>query len=84
MIELLRKMFESSPEKCVILLKDKCSNCGREVTVNITPTSGGFGLQGGALFKHLSNGYLTKCTNCFSNQSKDIQVLTCRSVSNKP
>jgi len=84
MIEILREMFESSPEKPVILLKDKCSNCGREVTIYITPTSGGFGLQGGALFKHLSDGYLTKCINCLPNKSKDRWVLTGSSLSNNP
>jgi len=69
-------MFESYPEKSVILLKNKCSSCGREVTINIVPTSGGYGLQGGALFKHLSDRYSAKCTNCLSNKSKARWVLT--------
>lgn len=76
MKEILGKMFESHPEKSVILLKDKCSDCGREVTINITPTSGGFGLQGGALFKCLSNGYLTKCPNCYPTTHKKTKTRT--------
>ncbi len=50
MIEILRKMFEANPEKPTIVLKDKCSDCGCKTIIEITPTSGGFGLQGGALF----------------------------------
>jgi len=57
-------MFESNPEKSIIPLKDKCSECGREITVNIIPTSGGFGLQGGALFKCSTDEYLMKCPDC--------------------
>ena len=70
MIKILGKMFESNPEKSIIPLKDKCSECGREITVNITHTSGGFGLQGGALFKYLSDGYLMKCSDCYQTTSK--------------
>jgi hypothetical protein len=31
----------------------KCSDCGRETIIEITPTSGGFGLKGGALISYL-------------------------------
>jgi len=48
-------MFESNPEKSIIPLKDKCSECGRE---------------GGALFKYLSDGYLMKCPDCYQTTSK--------------
>ena len=60
MIEMLRKMFESNPEKSIIVLKGKCSDCGRDIIINITPTSGGFGLQGGALLECSSDEYLAK------------------------
>ncbi|GAF69733.1 unnamed protein product [marine sediment metagenome] len=65
MIEILRKMFEANPEKSRIVIKGKCSDCGREATIDITPTSGGFGLQGGALFKCSADGYLVKCPDCY-------------------
>ena len=70
MIEILREMFLSNPDKSTIRLKDKCLECGREATVNISPTSGGFGLQGGALLKNLSNGYLLKCSDCYQATSR--------------
>jgi ribosomal protein S27E len=70
MIEILRKMFEANPEKSTIVLKAKCSECGREATIHITPTSGGFGFQGGALFKCSVDGYLVKCPGCYQSQGK--------------
>ena len=65
MIEKLRKIFEANPEKSTIIFKGKCSNCGCEVIVNITSTSGGFGLQGGVLLKYSPDGYCAKCPDCY-------------------
>ena len=65
MIEILRKMFEAHPEKSTIVLTDKCSGCGCETIIEITATSGEFGLQGGALFKCPPDKYLAKCPVCF-------------------
>lgn len=63
-IEMLRKVFETTPDASEIVLKGKCSDCVRETTIIITPTSGGFGLQGGTLIEYSSNKYLIKCHNC--------------------
>ena len=65
MIEILRKIFEANPGKSTIVLKGKCSDCGCETIVNIISASGGFGLQGGALFKYSSDEYLVKCHDCY-------------------
>jgi len=70
MIEILKKMFEASSEKSKIVLMDKCSDCGRETVIEITPTSGGFGLQGGMLFKSSPDGYLAKCPACCKANEK--------------
>jgi hypothetical protein len=64
MIEILRKMFEANPTESTIALEGKCSECDYETKVNVTPTSGGFGLLGGALFKYSSDEYLVKCRDC--------------------
>ena len=64
MIEIIKKMFESNPEKSTILIEDKCSECGRGATIDITPTSGGFGLNGGFLFKCSPDGYIIKFSIC--------------------
>jgi len=64
MIEILRKMFKANPEKSTIVLNGKCSDCGCNVIIEITPTSGGFGLQGGYLFKSSTVKYKVKCPAC--------------------
>ena len=69
MIEILRKMFEANPEKSAIVLKDKCSDCGCETIIEITPTSVGFGLQGG-LFKSSPDTYIAKCPACYEKHFK--------------
>jgi hypothetical protein len=63
-IEILRKIFEAHPGKSTIELKDKCSDCGREIIVSITSTAGGFGLQGGVLFKGEAESIFVKCPDC--------------------
>jgi len=70
MINILRKIFEDKPEKSTIEVKDQCSDCGCEVMIDITPTSGGFGLQGGALFKCSPDTYLAKCPDCCKTKPK--------------
>ena len=69
MIEILIKLFKTQPENSTIELKNKCSECGCEVTVSITPTSEGFGLQGGALFKYSPHECIMKCRNCYKVNS---------------
>jgi len=71
MIDILKKMFEANPEKSKIVLMDKCSDCGRETVIEITPTSEGFGLQGGILFKSSPDGYFAKCPACCKTNGKE-------------
>ena len=70
MEEILRKNFEANPAKSTIVLKDNCSDCDGETIVHITPTSGGFGLQGGAVFKNSSDEYIVKCRDCYQISPK--------------
>ena len=65
-------MFEATPERSTIVLKEKCSACGCEVLIEITPTSGGYGLQGGALSKCSTDKYSAKCAACYkANQNNN-------------
>jgi hypothetical protein len=65
MIDMLRKIFEANPGKSTIRLDSTCSDCGYDFIIHITSTSGGFGLQGGALFEQPPNGYFAKCSSCY-------------------
>ena len=64
MIQILRKMFEDSPEKSTNVLSGKCSDCGCKTILEITPTSGGFGIQGGVLYKSTNGNFIVKCPAC--------------------
>jgi len=70
MINVLRKIFEANPEKSTITINGKCSVCGRDVTVEIKPTSGGFGLQGGILVKCSPEKYSITCRECYRCNSE--------------
>jgi hypothetical protein len=65
MIEILKKTFEANPGKSTIELKDKCSDCGDEVIIEITSILGGFGVNGGVLFKCAPDEYIAKCPVCY-------------------
>jgi hypothetical protein len=67
MVEILNELFNNNPEKSKIEVNDTCSDCKREVIIEITPTAGGFGLQGGALFKSSDSGYYAKCPDCYKS-----------------
>ena len=70
MLEILKKMFEANPQKSTIELKEKCSDCGCDTIIKITPTSGGFGLMGGVLFKSSTDKYIAKCDACYKAKPK--------------
>ena len=70
MIEILRKMFKDNPKKSTIVLKEICSDCGCDTIIEITPTSSGFGLMGGVLFKSSNDKYTAKCPACYEKYFK--------------
>ena len=63
-------MFKSNPEKLITSLKDNCSGCGREITINITHTSGGLRIQGGVLYKSSNDNFIIKCADCIKTNPK--------------
>ena len=66
MVEILKELFNGKPEKSKVVLNHRCLDCKSEVIIQITLTEGGFGLQGGALFKSPSGGYYAKCPDCYN------------------
>ncbi len=69
-LEALEKIFADTPDKSTIAIKSKCENCGCEITVDVTPTPEGFGLQGGVLLECVSNGFLAQCLDCYKANPK--------------
>jgi hypothetical protein len=70
MEDLFRTIFEAFPEKSSIVFKGDCSDCGDAVTIEIIPTSGGFGLLGGALVECSTENYVPKCPGCYHSNGK--------------
>jgi len=70
MIDTLRKIFEANPGKSSIQIKERCSDCGCVVIIDITPVSGGFGLQGGNLYRCSPDAYQAQCPECYKNRPK--------------
>jgi len=64
-IGVLKKIFNASPGKTTITFNCKCSGCGNDILIDITHTSGGFGLNGGFLFEYAPDKYLIKCSDCY-------------------
>jgi len=83
MFEILRKMFVGNPEMSTIKLKEICSDCGCETTLEITPTSEGFGLQGGVLFKSSIDKYIVKCLACIEGNPKIDKIKRPNSIRQK-
>jgi hypothetical protein len=74
MEKLFRTIFEAFPETSTITFKGKCSDCGAAVIIDIVPTSGGFGLLGGALIKCSTDKYAANCLDCFKVNLKMIEL----------
>ena len=66
MVEILIELFNGIPKTSKIEVNDTCSECKSDVIIKITHTAGGFGLQGGALFKSSAGGYYAKCPDCYN------------------
>ena len=70
MIDILKKKIAASPGKSVVQIKENCSDCKQEIIVNITPTAGGYGIQGAFFIQCSPEAYVAKCSDCYSANSK--------------
>ncbi|MGD9243595.1 MAG: hypothetical protein PVH36_01605 [Desulfobacterales bacterium] len=69
-VETLKKIFKDNPEKSTITFEGRCAVCGVEVFIEVIPSSGGFGLQGGSLFQYAPDVYCAKCPDCYKIHPK--------------
>jgi len=66
----LKKLFEDKPGKSEIILIERCSDCGGLTIIEITHSSRGYRLQGGALFMSSNDEFIAKCLNCYEKRFK--------------
>jgi hypothetical protein len=74
MEELLRSIFEAFPEKSGLTLNGKCSDCNAAISIDIIPTSEGFGLLGGAFVECDIEKYAFKCPKCYKVNAKIVEL----------
>ena len=73
MEELLGTIFDAFPEKSTIIFKGECSDCGDAVSIDIGPTSEGFGLLGGAFVEYLMERYVANYPECYKVNYKMVE-----------
>lgn len=73
MEDLFRTIFEAFPKRTNIVFTGECSDCGQAVSIEIIPTSGGFGLLGGALVEFSMENYVSKCPDCYKANGKMLE-----------
>ena len=81
-VTYLENIFKDAPGNKTITFKGKCSDCGCRVTIDITSVSGGYGLQGGALFENISGECFARCSACY-DRVLDHYVPPARTVRSK-
>jgi hypothetical protein len=70
-IKILREMFSNSPDKSQIKLNGDCDRCKRKMTIDIVPTSGGYGILGGVLIELTPDHcYRLMCPVCHTECNK--------------
>jgi hypothetical protein len=73
-VESLDKMFARNDAASHCTYEGKCYSCGCDVEVEITKTSGGYGLQGGALYEPNPQNLLVLCKDCYEGSGVPVSV----------
>jgi hypothetical protein len=76
-IESLDGMFGQVNNASHCTYEGKCHNCGCDAQVEITKTSGGYGLQGGVLCETNPQKLLILCSVCYEKFGKPIDLHRC-------
>jgi hypothetical protein len=63
-VEMLNKIFKQNSSPKHFTYRGQCHHCGRDVEVEITKTSGGYGFQGGVLHASNPEDILVCCLDC--------------------
>jgi hypothetical protein len=76
-IETLKKMAEQNNNANYFCHRCQCHNCGCDIEIKITKTSGGCGLQGGVLYQPNDGNLSALCVDCYlkSGEIKHSQTL---------
>ena len=64
-VQRLHEIFDDNVEKNRIGFEGKCHDCGCDVKVEVSLTSEGFLIRGGAVFEPQPDQFFTKCNSCY-------------------
>jgi len=71
-VETLNGMFERNNNAGYFCIEGKCNHCECNAKVEITRTSGGYGLQGGVLYESNTRKSPILCSKCFHKMARKI------------
>ena len=63
--EKLNELFLKNKDKIHFYYRNQCQHCGCGIEVIITKTSGGYGLEGGAICQNNLQKFFGICTDCY-------------------
>ena len=63
-LENLKELFEEHPGQSTLNIKGQCIACSRDLTVEISATTDGFGINGGMLVDRDRQDYVVRCVDC--------------------
>ena len=73
MKKLIRSIFEAFPETSTLTFNGQCFDCNISISIDIIPTSEGFGLLGGAFVECTMEKYVAKCPDCYKVNAKMVE-----------
>lgn len=69
-IESLNKLFERNNNPNTFTFRGKCQTCGISTKIEISKTSGGYGLLGGVLYESDPENHIALCARCYEKYGK--------------
>ena len=69
-LESINKIFEQNKNPATFTLQGRCDVCGCSLKIEITKTSGGYGLLGGMLCEPDTENYIALCVGCYEKSGK--------------
>ena len=65
-VETLNRIFEVNNNAGYLCIEGKCNHCQCDTKVEISRTTGGYGLQGGVLYQSNARKSTILCSKCFN------------------
>jgi hypothetical protein len=64
-LKTLNLIFAEKKDQKRLASDGRCCDCGHPVSIGITRTSGGFGMDGGVLYEPRPGQIVSKCPDCY-------------------